>query len=70
MTAARDFYFGGLNRNRNQTTNVAFRATERVLQEELRRLQVNHLKLLIFIATPVLREKQKHKWLAAYEKSS
>lgn len=36
MIAAREFYFGGLNRNRNQTTNVAFIATERVLQEELR----------------------------------
>lgn len=36
MIVASDFYFGGLNRNRNQTTNVAFRATERVLQEELR----------------------------------
>lgn len=35
MVAAMDSYFGGLNRNRNQTDNVAFMATERVLQEEL-----------------------------------
>lgn len=30
MIAAMDFYFGGLNRNRNQPTNVAFLATESV----------------------------------------